>query len=261
MCRLFLSFIALDITHHDDATLFSVLVFNPGKKSPTKTKRRNAKHSVENRKKNFKKGIYPDVNRQLRTKIGRNVMKLNKKKTIAHLRSEVKTSFEHQNSTQLSIDSENPNPNRLGSEREIYAGTTKEKLYKFYSVYNPLKVAKVDKLLAKYSCNEEELLRKLAKKYNVETSVFGIVESSTRLDANLVSTGPFITYVGSSTITTFGSLASPATWKPQSFGFGSVKQIPGNGSKGRTTLTSLKTHVGDMRTSSDYHSDNDMDIE
>ena len=137
--------------------------FNPGKKSPTKPKKRNAKQ-VENRKNNFKKGIDPDVNRQLRTNIGRNVTKLNKKKTIAHLRSEVRTSLEHQNRTKLNgVDSENPNPNRLGSEREIYTGTVREKVYTFYTTHNPTKLDEVDRLLAKYSRNEEELLRDLQK--------------------------------------------------------------------------------------------------
>ena len=246
----------------DAATLFSVPAFNPGKKSPTKTKTRNAKHSVENRKNNFKKGIDPDANRQLRTNIGRNVTTLNKKKTIAHLRSELRTSLEHQNRTKLNgVDSENPNPNRLGSEREIYTGTVREKVYNFYTIHNPMKLDEVDKLLAKYSRNEEELLKKLAKKYEVDPSVFGIVQSSPTLEGNVVATGPFLTYVGRSTSTTFGSLASPAKWKSKSNGFGPINQIPGGGSKGRTTLTSLKTHVGDVRTSSDNHSDDDMDCD
>lgn len=228
-------------------------VFNPGKKSPTKTTRRIAKQTIKKRRDNFKRGIDPDVNRQLRTKIGKNVTKLNKVKTIAHLRSEVRT-LDHQNRMKLNgVDTENPKPNRLGSEMEKYTGTVIEKVNKFYTVHNPTKLDEVDKLLAKYSRNEGELFKKLAKKYNVDTSVFGIVESSNMLEGNVVATGPFIKYQQ-----TFGSFASPATWKTQSFGFGSVKQIPGNGSKGRTTLTSLKTHVGDVRTSSDYHSDDDM---
>lgn len=236
---------------------FSVPAFNPGKKSPTKPKKRNAKQ-VENRKNNFKKGIDPDVNRQLRTKIGRNVTKLNKKKTIA----QVRTSLEHQNRTKLNgVDSENPNPNRLGSEREIYTGTVREKVYTFYTTHNPTKLDEVDRLLAKYSRNEEELLERLAKKYRVDPSVFGIIQSSPTLEGNVVATGPFLTYVGSSTSTTFGSLASPAKWKSKSHGFGPINQIPGGGSKGRTTLTSLKTHVGDVRTTSDNHSDDDMDCD
>lgn len=240
----------------DAATLFSVPAFNPGKKSTTKPKRRNTKQ-VENRRSTFKKGIDSDVNRQLRSSIGRNVTKLNKTKTISHLRSDAKT-LEHQNSTKLSIDSENPNPKRLGSKREIYTGTPMEKVYKFYTIHNPTKVAEDDKLLAKYSRNEEELLK---KQYKVDPSVFGIVQSSPTLEGNVVATGPFLTHAGSSTSTTFGSLASLAKWKSKSYGFGPINQIPGGGSKGRTTLTSLKTHVGDVRTSSDNHSDDDMDCD
>jgi hypothetical protein len=62
--------------------VFSVPVFNPGKKSPPKTKRRHAKHLAENRKSNFKRGIDVDLNRRLRSSIGKDATKLNKKKTI-----------------------------------------------------------------------------------------------------------------------------------------------------------------------------------
>jgi hypothetical protein len=120
----------------------------------------------------------------------------------------------------------------------------------------------MDTLLAKYSRNEEELLKKLANKYRVDPSVFGIVQSSPTLESIVVATGPFLTYAGSNnTSTTFGSLASPAKWKSKLYGFGPINHNPGGGSKGRTTLTSLKTHVGDVRTSSDNLSDDDMDCD
>jgi len=247
--------------HSPITFVFSVPVFNLGKKSPPKTKRRNAKHLVENRKNNFKRGIDVDLNRRLRSSIGKDATKLNKKKTIAHRRSDVKT-LEHHNGTKLlNVDNENPNPNRLGSESEIYTGTMREKVCKFYTIHNPTRLDEVDTLLAKYSRNEEELLKKLAKKYKVDPSVFGIVESSPTLEDNVVATGPFLTYAGNSTSTMFGSLASQAKWKSKSYGFGPINHIPGGGSKGRTTLTSLKTHIGDVRTSSDNLSDDDMDCD
>jgi len=44
----------------------------------------------------------------------------------------------------------------------------------FYQQYNPAKVAEVDKLLAKYRGNEEQMFRNLAKKYNLDPSIFGL---------------------------------------------------------------------------------------
>jgi hypothetical protein len=52
--------------------------------------------------------------------------------------------------------------------------TPKEILIQFYQQHNPSKIGEVDKLLAKYSGNEENLLRNLARKYNMDERLFGL---------------------------------------------------------------------------------------
>ena len=47
-------------------------------------------------------------------------------------------------------------------------------LSSFYREKNPGKLAEVDKLLAKYNGNEEQMFRNLAKKYQLDPSVFGV---------------------------------------------------------------------------------------
>ncbi|OEU06729.1 hypothetical protein FRACYDRAFT_253722, partial [Fragilariopsis cylindrus CCMP1102] len=48
----------------------------------------------------------------------------------------------------------------------------------FYQEKNPSKVAEVDKLLTKYHGNEEQMFRNVAKKYQLDCSVFGISSSA-----------------------------------------------------------------------------------
>jgi len=52
--------------------------------------------------------------------------------------------------------------------------TPRELLTAFYQHTNPSKLSEVDKVLTKYSGQEEKLFRNLAQKYNVNPSVFGI---------------------------------------------------------------------------------------
>ena len=47
-------------------------------------------------------------------------------------------------------------------------------LLQFYQTNNPTKVNEIDKVLAKYAGNEEQLFVNLAKKYNKDPSIFGI---------------------------------------------------------------------------------------
>ena len=57
--------------------------------------------------------------------------------------------------------------------------TPREILTAFYQKYNPTKVSVVDKLLNKYNGNEEQMFRNLAKKYNVDPSIFGLGSTAT----------------------------------------------------------------------------------
>eukprot|EP00978_Attheya_sp_CCMP212_P039637 scaffold207977_cov55-Attheya_sp.AAC.1 len=52
--------------------------------------------------------------------------------------------------------------------------TPREMLVAVYQQYNPAKVSEVDKLLAKYKNKEEHLFINLAKKYNLDPSMFGV---------------------------------------------------------------------------------------
>lgn len=56
--------------------------------------------------------------------------------------------------------------------------TARDLLLQFYQEKNPSKVAEVDKLLTKYHGNEEQMFRNLAKKYQLDCSVFGISSSA-----------------------------------------------------------------------------------
>lgn len=57
--------------------------------------------------------------------------------------------------------------------------SARDTLYAFYQQRNPSKLGEVDKLLAKYQRNEEQMFRNLAKKYNLDPSVFGLQPDST----------------------------------------------------------------------------------
>jgi hypothetical protein len=52
-------------------------------------------------------------------------------------------------------------------------------LFAFYQQHNPSKLSEVDKLLAKYQGKEENMFRNLAKKYNMDPSVFGLSSTPT----------------------------------------------------------------------------------
>ena len=52
--------------------------------------------------------------------------------------------------------------------------TARDLLLQFYQEKNPSKVTEIDKVLAKYSGKEEQMFRNLAKKYQLDPSVFGI---------------------------------------------------------------------------------------
>lgn len=127
-----------------------------------------------------------------------------------------------------------------------FQGSAKEKLIQFYKVRNPLKLGDVDKTLAKYASNEEKLFLNLARRYNVDPSIFGVDESSTAIGSN--TTAAFKAYAG--TTNTFGSLTSPKA--PATGAFGSFSLKAHHRSKGRTSINSLKTYLNaELRVSSD----------
>jgi Ca2+-binding EF-hand superfamily protein len=56
--------------------------------------------------------------------------------------------------------------------------SAKEILTSFYQQHNPSKIDEIDKLLQKYAGNEEQLFRNLAKKYNMDPSMFGVTSNA-----------------------------------------------------------------------------------
>ena len=71
-----------------------------------------------------------------------------------------------------------PSPMQSNSPRLFNGRTARELLLQFYQEKNPSKVTEVDKLLAKYHGNEEHMFRNLAKKYQLDSSVFGVSSSN-----------------------------------------------------------------------------------
>lgn len=61
-----------------------------------------------------------------------------------------------------------PAPSSFGGK------SPRDMLVSFYQQYNASKINDVDKVLQKYQGNEEKLFRNLAKKYNLDPSVFGL---------------------------------------------------------------------------------------
>lgn len=66
----------------------------------------------------------------------------------------------------------------FGPPAPAFSGRSpRELLTAFYQQYNASKISDVDKLLAKYQGKEEHMFRQLAKKYNLDPSVFGLSPS------------------------------------------------------------------------------------
>lgn len=112
--------------------------------------------------------------------------------------------------------------------------TAREILIAFYQQRNPSKVSEVDKLLAKYAGNEEQLLRNLAKKYSLDPSYFGLSSTSVPVfgSASIVGQSqPF----GQTNQSSSGSAAFGTT------GFGSLAQSVQGNTGGFGSLQSTQT--------------------
>lgn len=129
------------------------------------------------------------------------------------------------------------------SNSQFSGRSPRDMLYSFYQQYNPQKLAEVDKVLVKYNGNEEQMFRNLAKKYNMDPSVFGLSSAPAPSimtgvgmagisspvgfgQPSALGGGP--TFGGVSTPTTpsfgggsFGSNVAPTS---SGFGFGSLAQ-------------------------------------
>mmetsp|Transcript_25338 Transcript_25338/g.51551 ORF Transcript_25338/g.51551 Transcript_25338/m.51551 type:complete len:697 (+) Transcript_25338:154-2244(+) len=114
----------------------------------------------------------------------------------------------------------------LGFSNAKFGGRSpRDMLVSFYQTHNPSKVGEVDKALAKYAGKEEQMFLNLAKKYNVDPSMFGINMSAQApapapnafgVPSSLGGTGGFgsssagLSGFGAASVpsNTFGSLAS-----------------------------------------------------
>jgi|AntRauTorckE5430_2_1112549.scaffolds.fasta_scaffold03647_2 hypothetical protein len=117
--------------------------------------------------------------------------------------------------------------------------TAREILVAFYQQRNPSKISEVDKLLAKYAGKEELLLRNLAKKYNLNPSLFGLSAAPAPAFGSPTAMGQPSTFgqtapavgggFGSSAASSgFGSFGQAAQTNPG--GFGSLSTGAGFGS-------------------------------
>jgi len=113
--------------------------------------------------------------------------------------------------------------NSAGAGYHTFGGkTAREILTSFYQQRNPSKISEVDKLIAKYAGNEEQLLRNLAKKYNLDPSYFGLSTESAPVFGT-TSLGGQVQPFGQTTQSSGGSAAFGSS------GFASLAQsVPGN---------------------------------
>lgn len=97
--------------------------------------------------------------------------------------------------------------------QQSFAGKSpRDMLTAFYQQYNASKLNEVDKLLGKYSGREEDLFRNLAKKYNMDPSVFGI---SSAPSAPTATPGAF------------GAAPAPPAFGTSTPGFGQPSRLGG----------------------------------
>lgn len=97
----------------------------------------------------------------------------------------------------------------------------REVLVAFYQKFNPSKLGEVDKVLVKYKGNEEHLFRNLAKKYNVDPTLFGL--SSNPPAAAAAPFGqPSTSGGGFGQTTPFGGASPSGFGQPSSLGAGNA---------------------------------------
>ena len=102
--------------------------------------------------------------------------------------------------------------------------TAREILVDFYQQHNPSKITEVDKLLAKYAGNEENLLRNLSRKYNIDERLFGLPSLPAASD---FSSSPAPTPFGVSTAfgSGFGAGSSHLGGGPAPSSFGTSRTV------------------------------------
>lgn len=126
-------------------------------------------------------------------------------------------------------------------------------LLQFYQQHNPSKVGEVDRLLAKYQGNEEQLFRNLAKRYNLDPSMFGLTSTPTLGSTPAPAAPAFGSGFGHPTPLGFAGAAPASTPFSSPFGTGSPAPAPssfGASSFGASPLSSGFGHASAMGTGS-----------
>jgi len=113
-------------------------------------------------------------------------------------------------------------PVQPNTQRLFKGKTARDLLYQFYQEKNPSKLSEVDKVLAKYSGQEEQMFRNLAKKYQLDPSVFGINAAAPTPGFGSPSGTP-----GFGQTSAMGGGTSP--FGQSSAGFGQQSQLGGGG--------------------------------
>ena len=130
-------------------------------------------------------------------------------------------------------------PTPFGAAAMVRGKTARELLTEFYQSKNPTKLTEVDKLLNKYHGQEEKLFLNVAKKYNLDPSVFGLSATPTLSSSSggfgkpsTLGGGPTFgspqQSFGGASVGGFGAAATPAPGQ----GFGSTSSASAFGSQG-----------------------------
>jgi len=98
-------------------------------------------------------------------------------------------------------------------------------LVSYYQTHNPSKLNEVDTLLNKYAGREEQLFLNLAKKYNLDPSMFGIVAPQPAATTPSTGTMTFGSPAPVGNTSVFGSA-------PTAIGFGSASTAGGFSASG-----------------------------
>ncbi|GAX23611.1 hypothetical protein FisN_12Hh183 [Fistulifera solaris] len=122
--------------------------------------------------------------------------------------------------------------------------SARELLVEFYRNHNPAKVDEADRLLEKYHGNEEALFRNLAKKYNLDPSIFGLTSAPALAPGGFGSHSSLGTGgLGGSTV--FGGVTSTPTPFGSS-GFGSASPLGQSSVFGSAPVTASTTPSGSV---------------
>lgn len=131
---------------------------------------------------------------------------------------------------------------QLASAPTFNGKSARELLIEFYQNHNPAKVDEADRLLEKYRGNEDTLFRNLAKKYNLDPSIFGLRSAPAPAPGGFGSPSP-LGAGGLGGSNTFGGVPSTPFG---SGGFGSASPLGQNGVLGSAPVSASTPSAGSV---------------